>query len=85
MSDSDRQRGLSALTLTPGPEQVPFTCVLVDVCVCGEDLVKVIESALVNGGGVVHQKLLDFQAVGDFGQAQHASIEHRDQTGFGKD
>jgi hypothetical protein len=39
------------------------------------------KSALVNGGGTVHQQLLDLQAVGNFGQAQHASIQHCDPTG----
>jgi hypothetical protein len=35
---------------------------------------EVVESALVNGGGVADQQLLDLQAVRNFGEAQHASI-----------
>ena len=49
---------------------------VIDVGVGREHLVQVVESALVNGGGIVHEQLLDLQAVRDFGQAQHASIEH---------
>src|ERR1700731_1750004 len=38
-----------------------------------KDLVRVVESAVADGGGVVHQQLLDLSAVGNFGQAQRAS------------
>jgi hypothetical protein len=59
---------------------VPFICLLVDVGVRREHLVQIVEAALVNGGGIVNQQLLDLQAIGNFGQAQHASIQHRGPT-----
>jgi hypothetical protein len=58
-------------------EQVPFDCILIDVRIRGEYLVEVVESAQVDGIGVIHQQLLELQPVRDFAKAQHASIQHR--------
>ena len=56
--------------------RVPFGNLEIDVGVGREHLVQVVGSALVNRGGIVHQQLLDLQAVRNFLKAQHASIEH---------
>ena len=50
---------------------MPFSCLLIDVGVGREHVVKVVESPVVDGGGIVHQQLLDLQAVRDLFQAQH--------------
>jgi hypothetical protein len=50
---------------------VPFICLLVDVCVGGENAVEVIEAALIDRRGVVDQQLLDFQPVRDLFQAHN--------------
>jgi hypothetical protein len=55
----------------PCREQVPFTCLLFDICVWGEHPVEVIESPLVDGRGVVHEQLLNLQPIRDLFQAQH--------------
>ena len=49
---------------------MPFDRLRVDMRVGGEYLVQVVEPPVVDCGGVVHQQLLDLEAVGYFGQAQ---------------
>jgi hypothetical protein len=71
------------LFVEPCREEVPFDGLEVDVCVWGEHAVEVIKRALVDGRGVVDQRLLDFEAIRNFRDAQHASIEHDRRAGIG--
>jgi hypothetical protein len=77
----DRDAGIDAAVRPPS--RVPLTRLEVNVGIGREHPVQVVEAALVDRRGVVDQQLLDFQPIGDFSQAQHASIEHDRRAEFG--